>query len=257
MTPYYADDAVTIYHGDALEVLAGLADASVDVVLTDPPYNVSERNGRDGTTVGRLKRKDGTARKVWRDFGAWDRGWQPGPFIAEAERLLVDGGSLLSFVSEFTLPPFLLSTLNHRGLVYWRKTNPTPAFRMLYVRAIEMLVWQVKTISARSQPWTWNAAGYRPNVYDGPVLAGYTVVNGAEPRVHPTQKPLWLMRSLLAVHSQPGALVLDPYMGSGTTLHAAKSMGRRSIGVDLDEKWCEAAARRCSQEVLGLTEVPA
>ncbi len=252
MTPYYADDLVTIYHARAEEVLPSLADASVDAIVTDPPYNVSERNGRDGTTVGRLRRKNGTARKVWRDFGAWDRGWQPGPFIAEAVRLLVEGGSLLSFVSEFTLTPFLASGLNHRGLIYWRKTNPTTAFRMLYVRAVEMIVWQVKTSTARRQPWTWNAGGYRPNVYDGPVLAGYSVVNGNEPRVHPTQKPLWLMRSILAVHSSPGQLVVDPYMGSGTTVAAAKSLGRRAIGIEQDERWCEIAARRCSQEVLGL-----
>lgn len=253
MTPYYEDEWVTIYHGDALEVVAGLEAGSIDVVFTDPPYNVSDRNGRDATTVGRLKRKDGTARKVWRDFGAWDRGWDPEPFVAEAVRLLRDGGSLLSFVSEFTLAPFLASGLNHRGLVYWRKSNPTPAFRQLYVRAIEMIVWQVKTDAARKQSWTWNATGYRPNVYDGPVLAGFNVVNGAEPRTHPTQKPLWLIRSLLGVHSAPGELILDPYMGSGTTLHAAKSMGRRALGVEANEKHCERAAIRCSQEVLGLS----
>lgn len=252
MTPYYADDLVTIYHADAIEVMATLAAGSIQAVVTDPPYNVSEKNGRDKTTVGRLKRKDGTARKVWRDFGEWDRGWDPAPFITEATRVLADGGSLLSFISEYTLPPFLLSDLNHRGILYWRKTNPTPAFRQLYVRAVEMIVWQVKTDAARSQPWTWNASGYRPNVYDGPVLAGFSVVNGAEPRVHPTQKPLWLMRSLLTVHTSQGDVVLDPYMGSGTTLHAAKSMGRISIGVDSDERHCERAAVRLSQEVLGL-----
>lgn len=252
MTPYYQDDAVTIYHADALDVMAGLEDGSVRAVVTDPPYNVSEKNGRDATTAGRLKRKDGTARKVWRDFGEWDRGWDPAPFIEQSVRVLADGGSLLSFISEYTLPPFLLSGLNHRGLIYWRKSNPTPAFRQLYVRAVEMIVWQVKTDAARSQPWTWNATGYRPNVYEGPVLAGFSVVNGAEPRVHPTQKPLWLMRSLLTVHTSPGDLILDPFMGSGTTLHAAKSMGRPSIGVDSDEQHCERAAIRLSQEVLGL-----
>lgn len=251
MNPYYSDDLVTIYHGDCMEVLADVR--GVDLILTDPPYNVSDRNGRDGTTSGRLKRKDGTARKVWRDFGEWDRGWSAIPFLGWAGDALRDGGSLLSFISEFTLPPFLSSGLNHRGLIYWRKSNPTPAFRQLYVRAVEMIVWQVKTDAARSQPWTWNAGGYRPNVYEGPVLAGYSVVNGDEPRHHPTQKPLWLMRELLTVHSRAGDLVVDPYMGSGTTLEAAKSMGRRAIGSDLSEAYCEIAANRCRQEVLGLT----
>lgn len=252
MTLYYQDATVRIFHGDAVEVMSDLGESSVDLILTDPPYNVSERNGRDAITVGRLKRKDGTARKVWRDFGAWDRGWDPEPFIVESSRLLKDGGSLISFISEFTLPPFLLSGLNHRGLIYWRKSNPTPAFRQLYVRAVEMLVWQVKTTQARKQSWRWNAGGYRPNVYDGPVLAGYNVVNGDEPRVHPTQKPLWLMGALLAVHSSENDVVLDPYCGSGTTLRAAKAMGRFAIGVEQDERYCEIAAKRCSQEVLGL-----
>lgn len=252
MTPYYSDGSVRLYLGDALEVMAGLGDGAIDVICTDPPYNVSERNGRDGTTSGRLKRKDGTARKVWRDFGEWDRGWKPEPFIAESVRLLRSGGSLLSFVSEFTLPPFLTSGLNHRGLAYWRKSNPTPAFRQLYVRAIEMIVWQVKTDAARSQPWTWNASGYRPNVYDGPVLAGFNVVNGDEPRIHPTQKPLWLMLALLSVHSAPGEVVLDPYMGSGTTIAAAKALNRRAIGIEVNERYAEHAAIRCRQEVLGL-----
>ncbi len=74
-----------------------------------------------------------------------------------------------------------------------------------------------------------------------------------ESRVHPTQKPVALMAQLIADHSRPGDLVLDPYMGSGATVIAAKQMSRRAIGIEIEERYCEVAATRCSQGVLGLT----
>lgn len=247
--PYYQDESVTLYLGDCLEVLPSLSD--VDVVMTDPPYNVSHRSGRDGATSGHLKRKDGTARKVQRDFGEWDRGFEPALFLAETERMLRDGGSLIAFTSEFLIADYLASGLNHRNLIYWRKTNPVPAFRQLYVRAVEMAVWQVKGKSG----WTWNGGGYVPNVYTGPTVSGFIAANG-EGRVHPTQKPLWLMRVLLEQHASPGELIVDPYAGSGTTLVAAKLTGCRAIGMELDEAFCEITAKRCAQGVLDFAGTP-
>lgn len=251
--PYYADESVTLYHGDADGSLGGepilpqLTD-TFDAILTDPPYNVSaDRSGREGTTLGRLKRKDGTSRKVNRVFGDWDRAWDPSAFLAEVPRLLRKGGSLIAFTSEFLMGAYTASGLNHRNLIYWRKTNPTPAFKQLYVRAIEMAVWQVNGKGG----WTWNAGGYQPNVYEGPTVAGFACANG-ETRVHPTQKPLWLMRALVDVHTNPGAVILDPYAGSGTTLVAARFLGRRAVGIEGDEAYCEAIATRLAQGVLEL-----
>lgn len=260
MKPYYADDAVTLWLGDTdgsgggEPVLPRLGLVDVDAVITDPPYNVSggDRSGREGTTLGRLKRKDGTARKVQRDFGKWDRTWMPGPFLTETDTMLRDGGSLVAFTSEFLMGDYVASGLNHRNLIYWHKTNPTPAFKMLYVRAIEMAVWQVKGKTG----WTWNGGGYVPNVYKGPVVAGFACANG-EYREHPTQKPLWLMNRLIEQHTNPGELIVDPFAGSGTTLLAAKNAGRRAIGIEADEKYAEAAAKRLTQGVLDFAEVTA
>lgn len=251
--PYYADDAVTLYLGDADGTAGGGAllnpdpiarFAPFDHIITDPPYNVSTRNGRDGTTIGTLKRKDGTARKVQRNFGDWDHRWDPTAFLAFAHAYLPEGGSLIAFTSEFLLEAYTRSGLNHRNLIYWRKTNPTPAFKRLYVRAIEMAVWQVQ-----GNGWIWNAGGYRPNVFEGPVVAGFSVANG-ELREHPTQKPEWLMSELVSLHTKPGDVILDPYCGSGTTLVAAKRLGRKAIGIEMREEYAEAAARRLSQGVL-------
>jgi len=245
MSLYYSDGSVTLHHGRMEDVLPTLADGSIDAVITDPPYNVSTRNGRDGTTPGRLLRKDGTSRKVQRDFGEWDRTWMPGPFLEHTSRLLRPGGSLVAFTSEFLIGDYMLSGLNHRNLIYWRKTNPTPAFPQLYVRAVEMAVWQVQG----KTPWVWNGGGYVQNVYTGPVVSGFRCANG-ETRVHPNQKPLWLMRSLIDQHTEPSSLIVDPFAGSGSTLAAAKYSGRRCLGVELDESYCEKAAERLAQDVL-------
>ena len=67
---------------------------------------------------------------------------------------------------------------------------------------------------------------------------------------HPTQKPVWLCKKLVANSSNVGDLVLDPFMGSGTTLRAAKDLGRRAIGIEIEEKYCKIAVKRLAQEVL-------
>lgn len=248
MRPYYEQSGVTIYHGDCTPLLSSFVD--VDLVLTDPPYNVSARGvgGRANTTVGRVPRKDGTTREIVRDFGEWDHEWDPEPFIASVAGMLRNGGSLIAFTSEFLFEPYLRTGLDHRSLLFWRKSNPAPNFRKQIVRAVEMAVWQTK-----GGKWTFNAGGYCPNVWDGPIINGYTCENTNEQRWHPTQKPEALMNQWVALFSHEGDLVVDPFMGSGTTLVAAKRLGRRAIGVELDESYCEIAARRLQQDVLPLS----
>lgn len=254
--PYYDRDGITIYHGDCLEVLPQLA--QVDHVITDPPYNVSARGvgGRANTTVGRVPRKDGTHREIVRDFGEWDHEWDPRPFLAEARRLVAPGGTLIAFTSEFLVQSYVRAGLEHRSMLYWRKTNPAPNFRKQIVRAVEQAVWQTQ-----GGDWTFNGSGYRPNIWDGPILNGYSVVNNDEARVHPTQKPLWLMREWIELFTDPGDLILDPFMGSGTTLRAAKDLGRRAIGIEMsneigadgvDRRYCDIAVERLRQGVLAL-----
>jgi len=256
MRPYYERDGITIYNADCLDVLPLIEAESAALILTDPPYNVSARGGRANTTIGRLPRKDGTFREVRRDFGEWDHGWEPDPFLAEVPRLLAPGGSLVAFTSEFLFAPYLASGLEHRSLAYWRKSNPAPNFRKQIVRAVEMAVWQTK-----GGGWTFNAGGYRPNEWEGPedgevvlsegpIISGFTVQNTGEARVHPTQKPEWLMREWVSLWSNPGDLILDPFMGSGTTLRAAADLGRRAIGIEISDDYCAGAVERLRQGVL-------
>jgi len=250
--PYYEHAGITIYHGDCEHVLLDLA-LDVDLFLTDPPYNVSHRNGRDGTTVGRVPRKhitgerpDGSEsfREIRRDFGEWDYNFSPEKFLWNAFRLLRDGGSLIAFCSEFTLQGYLQSSLDHRCMIYWRKNNPAPNFRGLYQRAVEMAVWQTK-----GGKWTFNDGGATPNISDCAIVSGWKCENTDEARDHPTQKPMALLAEWMLRHSNERNLVVDPFMGSGTTLAIAKKLGRRAIGIEIEEKYCEIAAKWLSQEV--------
>lgn len=247
LTPYYEQSGVTIYHGDSGEVLDALQLSGVAIVLTDPPYNVSARavGGRANTTIGKVPRKDGTMREIVRDFGDWDHDWEPSRFVAQIKPMLRSGGSLVAFTSEFLFGAYLGSGLEHRSLLFWRKTNPAPNFRKQIVRAVEMAVWQTN-----GGKWTFNAGGYCPNIWAVPSINGFTCANTNEQRWHPTQKPEALLNQWVALFSNQGDLVVDPFMGSGTTLAAAKRLGRAAIGIELEEKYCEIAARRLQQEAL-------
>ena len=236
--PYFDDGTVTIYLGDCLEVLPQLG--PVDHVITDPPYNVSE----EGSDI----RHAGTGLLAQRrDFGEWDRsGWQPGPFMVSAFPLMRAGGSLLAFTSDRLLSAYREFEGTHpRGTLVWEKTNPPPTPRPSYVSATEWIVWLQKP-GAKA---TWNGSGFTLNILR------YPICGGRERGEHPTQKPLALFKELIDRHTDPGETILDPFMGSGTTLRAAKDLGRKAIGIEIEERYCEIAAKRMSQSVLALEVV--
>jgi DNA modification methylase len=237
MEPYYSDDLVTLYHGDCREILPGLTSGSVNAVITDPPYNVTEINGRDGTTVGKVKRADGSYRQVTKNFGEWDRAFSPAELLAESARLLVERGGFLAFTSDRLLGDYIKgSPLHHMRTLVWRKTNPAPQFPGNYQSACEWIVWQ-----GRGGPPTFNGGGAVPNVFD---------VAKPSSKMHDCQKPDGLMARLVSLHTNPGDLILDPFAGSGTTLRAAKDEGRRAIGIEVDEAHCETIASRLAQDTL-------
>jgi DNA modification methylase len=230
MKPYYDHNGITIYHGDCREILPTLP--KVDLVLTDPPYNV---RAEDIDLEGRSAMR--------RDFGAWDEGWHPADFLRDSFALLREGGSVLSFTSDRLLSAFRENTqFKARGTIVWEKLNPAPHPRPAYMNATEWIVWLQKPGAAA----VWNGNGCTKNILRCAVCAGN------ERTDHPTQKPIALLSELIQRHSQIDELILDPFVGSGTTLVAAKNLNRRAIGIELEEKYCEIAAKRLAQEVLPL-----
>jgi DNA modification methylase len=211
VTPYYADDAVTIYHGDCREITEWLA---ADVLVTDPPYGIDYQSGHFGTL--------------------------PRSIACDTDTTVRDG----ALAAWGDRPALAFGT--------WRRPRPE-ATRML-------LVWDSKGalgMGALDLPWKpahqeIYVLGSGFHGHRGTDVLRYAPVQAmaANGRVHPHEKPVELMRDLIG--KCPPGVIADPFMGSGTTLRAAKDLGRKAIGVEVDERYCEIAARRMAQEVLAL-----
>lgn len=234
MKPYYQDASVTIYHGDCRDVADDLPRSSVDLVLTDPPYGQAFVSGqRTATDLGTV-RGDGvrqgirSVRKAMNDLRA--------TYSPDCHFLV--------FCHWESWPDFY-DGLSHlfavRNALIWHKASGGMGdLRHEYAKDYEVVLFGAMS-RARE------ISGKR----EGAVLTGFKRVSGAG-REHPTEKPVGLLQYLIGKHTTEGMMVSDPFMGSGSTLVAAKSLGRRAIGIELEEKYCEIAARRCSQETLDL-----
>jgi DNA modification methylase len=222
MTPYYEQDGIVIYHGDCREVLPTLG--PVDHVMTDPPYSDDTHDGA---------RSDVRVKLV--DFASTSADAVRGVLEAiQAKRwavLTVDWQHVLPLKQQ---PPNGYRFVRHGA---WVKPNGTPQFTgdrpAQGWEAVAILHAEVK---GRMR---WNGGGL-------PAVWTHCKVNGQ----HPTAKPESLLVEWLLMFTDEGETVLDPFMGSGTTLVAAKRLGRRAIGIEREKKYCEVAAKRLAQGAL-------
>jgi DNA modification methylase len=237
VTPYYDHGGITIYHGDCRDVLPSL-DAQPDLVLTDPPYGVGERTDRRskgrGTNPNRTQSTLTNARKAWttsNDFPAVhgdDEPFDPIHLLG-FKRLVLWGAN--NFADR--LPP-------SPSWIVWDKLDGLQGKRFVGVDDngdLEM---------------AWTNLGGPPRLIPHRWKGLLRASEAGERALHPTQKPVVLMSFILQWRTQPGDLVLDPYTGSGPVLRAAKDLGRRAMGVEIEERYCEIAANRLAQEVLAL-----
>jgi DNA modification methylase len=217
--PYYQDDLVTLFHGDCREVDAWLA---ADVLVTDPPYGLAYESNRN-----RDKRNQKLGRPIAGD-------------------------------QDVSLRDAVLGRWGDRpALVFGRWDCPRP------VRTRARLIWDkgnAPGMGDLSLPWGRSdeeiyvlGAGF-VGKRSGSVLRAQMLMSGDRNRPdHPTPKPVGLMEGLLT--KCPSGAVADPFAGSGSTLVAAKLQGRRAIGVEVKERYCEMAARRLAQDALPFGEV--
>ena len=237
MEPYYEADGVTLYHGDCREVLETLPDESVRAVITDPPYTErTHKNAR--ASVGKTQGKD-TFREGVTDFAAiTDDDLRA--CLSECGR--ISRGWVIATLDyrhavEFDLEPPLGLKCQRVGV--WVKTNPTPQL----------------TGDRPAQGWEAIAYLHRArgrSVWYGGGKHGNYVLNIDGQQGHPTAKPLPMVRDWVLNFTRPGDTILDPFAGSGTTLRAAADEGRKAIGVELEERYCEIIANRLAQGALDL-----
>lgn len=217
MKPYYDEAGITIYHGDCREVLPSLA---VGLLLTDPPYGIGAVRA-DGKAGGRGVAEN----RIYEPIVGDDAPLDPTP-------LLLGRRQIIWGADHFVAHP-------GRG---------------------RFLVWDKRDGLASNDfadcEVAWDSSGGGNRVFRHRQMGMIHDGLGDIGRVHPAQKPLSLLAWCLSLDYSAWAiyddLVVDPFMGSGTTLRAAKDAGRRAVGIELSEHYCEIAARRLAQEVLDL-----
>jgi len=213
MTPYYEQGGIVIYHGDCREVMPHLG--PVDMVLTDPPYG--------------MNRFETDCKNYLESVG---------PALKQAWGLLVETGSMFVFTST-------------GEVVNVANALKQPLKRLLWMYKPADCTYPLAGWLLKSEAILWFSKGSglnlterRPYKHDCYIVrrVGCEGVEG-----HPTVKPLSVVCDLVS-RCPPDGTILDPFMGSGTTLVAAKQLGRMAIGIEIEEKYCEIAAKRLQQE---------
>jgi hypothetical protein len=241
MTSYYEDEACRIYLGDCREILSSLG--PVDHVITDPPYS---RWTHEKQWIGAALTSDGKPRVSTAHASLGFDALTPElrAFMCAEARRLVRRWSLafcdLESISDWRVTAISLG-LDYVRACIWDKVDGAPQFTGDRPAAGAEAIVCLHARGAKD----WNGGGGR-NVLRHAVNAE----RGAKP--HPSTKPEPLMAELVSLFTDPGETILDPFMGSGTTLVAAKRLGRKAIGIELNERYCEVAAKRLSQAVLRL-----
>jgi hypothetical protein len=211
LTPYYSDEAVTLYHGRCEDVVAYLPTRSVSLIWTDPPYPA--------------------------EFDAcWDH------LALVADYMLADTGHLVSMLGHFQVPR-VIDALRTGGLEYrWmcivRNTSQQPIMHGFNVKVgFKPAVWFARAEAPKRAPHLLrDDLTFRP----GSFAASRKSHGWGQGVIH----------APVAALTDPGDVVLDPFMGTGSMLIAAKDLGRKGIGIEMDERYCEIAAKRLTQEVL-------
>jgi len=230
-------DNFQLIRGDAFTKLRQIPDASIDLILTDPPYNI-------GTySTGNMKftwRKE-----INNDLAKWDQGqFSPDKLKSEFIRLLKPTGNIMAFCSynlmgkwHETFDP-IFDTFQ---FFVWHKTNPVPKFRKAgFLNSCELIVcmWN------KGHIWNFGRQNDMHNFFESPICMSPERLK--EPN-HPTQKPIKLLTHLIRIASNEGGVILDPFMGVGSTGVAALQNNRKFIGIELEKPYYDAAMKRIKQ----------
>ena len=228
----------TFHNGDGIAAASDLPDRSIDLLLTDPPYGISQRYTCE-TQVPRRLRSDGSDFIMPRGhFGDWDEAVDPHAWTAKV--LPKVGGWAVTFCAQAQIGTYTDLFSEHGfvavGPMVWQKTNPVP-FNHRYK---PVNAWEAIVVGKRSG-----------TPFNGEMVHNVFLHKSPSPqqRIHPTQKPLPLIREFVDLFSEPNGLVFDPFAGSGTTVIAARQAGRCVIGYELDPALYALAAERVTGEL--------
>lgn len=229
---FYKDDKSSLYHSDTFQLLERFRDGTVDVIVADPPYFLSN---------GGISNRGGKVVSV--DKGEWDKATDITPeafysqFLKEAERIMAPNATMWLFGSMhniyilgYLLPQFGFKILNN---VTWKKTNPAPNLsHRMFTHSTETILWVKK--KGGKQHFNYSCMQRLNGGKQMTDVWTTTTIQNKERRFgrHPTQKPLALVERILMASTTSTSRILDPFVGSGTTVVAARRLGLSACGID-------------------------
>jgi len=228
MKPYYEHGGITIYHGDCRDILPDIK-ARVDLVLTDPPFFMPATH--------------------YQSRKQYQRGWSDTSILATFWAVVIDSclplmkatGHFLAFCNGDSYPVFypeMYRRFDFLKCLVWDKGHV--GLGRVWRNQHELV------IAAR-----WDSSEFKEDAKLRADVFQFTATPSAD-REHPVEKPTAMLKWLIEPTTPRDGLVLDPFAGSGSTLEAARDTGRRAIGIEGEERYCEIAAQRLAQEVLPL-----
>lgn len=228
---------IMIYNADAYQKINDFISNGVEVdhIITDPPYNISKDN--NFSTMNHPR--------AGVDFGNWDRGkFDLYAWIPQYRRILKANGSMIIFCS-YRYISYIIDVLEAeetgmvvKDIIVWQKSNPMPRnINRRYVQDMEFAVWAVP----KKAKWIFNKPVDKPYLR---AMFTTSLVSGSEKLGHPTQKSIKLMEEIISIHTNENEIVLDPFMGSGSTGAAALNLGRKFIGIEYEEEYYKMAKER-------------
>lgn len=230
-----------MYNGDCLDYIKLMPGNCVDLILTDPPYNIAKYS------TGNILLPNRSA--VNNDLGEWDLNEiNPFDFVEGFKRILKPDGNIFIFTSYNLIGKWheaFDSEYNTFQYFIWHKTNPVPkVYKNGFLNSCEMIIclWN------KGHKWKFSTQNEMHNYFECPICMGNERLK--EPK-HPSQKPLKLLKHLMEIASNEGDVVFDPFMGVGSTGVAAKELGRKFIGCEIDFAFFKAACKR-----IEITNIP-
>lgn len=235
-----------IANGDSIDILKNLPDNSVDLIITDPPYNLGKFMRKRGTNIIGM-RENHFAYSGWDDldFIEWKEGMNR--FFAECSRILKIKGSMIVFMSIIKMETIIDIALSH-GFYYkttgiWHKTNPMPRnMNIQFVNSTESWLYVI------NQANTGIFNNNNQCIHD---FIETSTINNKE-RIygkHPTQKPLKLFEFFINLLSNENDTILDPFMGSGTAGVACEKLERKFLGIELNKEYFNIASNRIKNKI--------
>lgn len=237
-------DRITLFNDDCFEKMKEIPDKSISLILCDPPYNLANYS------TGNMK-FDWRA-EINNDVAAWDEEpLEPQKLVNEFKRILKPDGNIFIFTSYNLIGKYhevFDPEFDTFQFMVWHKTNPIPNIRKSsFLNSCELIVclWN------KGHVWNFTKQNEMHNFIESPICMGKERLQNPK---HPTQKPVKILEHIIKIASNEDDIVLDMFMGVGSTGVAAKNLNRKFIGIEIDKTYFEAAQKRLGMNVLKISK---